>query len=159
MPKQKLAKYDKKHADLLFYIGVLIAVAAISVSALRSDLIGVVVCSVIISGLVLARVLKWPMTGPVVIEISDSGIFFNDAALGGALFKLEDIEEVRIVGPKRSRRIRIVSKDGNTRDVYCDPWGNRFQRAVAFLADGLPKEFKLIEEEPPTWAEALRGDY
>lgn len=159
MEIKKLTKYERKFAEIVFVIEMALFVGALVLSIIRSDLFWSMVVTVIIIGFSLVRVLKGPLTGPGLIEINESTIKFNDLALGRALFNLNDISELRVVGPKKSRRIRDCTKEGVLQDVYTNRWGRRFQRAVEFLRCSIPKDIPLVEEEPPSWAAAIRGDF
>jgi hypothetical protein len=159
MKIKKLAKYEEKQAELIFTIEIVVFLSVFVVFALRSDPLGMLASVLILMAFGFARWVRGPLTGAILIEISELRIQFKNAALGNTEFKLGDIEELRIVGPKDRQRIRVRTKDGIGRDVYCDPWGRRFQRAVDFLRKSLPRHISLSEEEPPSWAESIRGDY
>jgi hypothetical protein len=159
MEIKKLRKYEAKSADTLLLIQVVVFACMLVIFAVQVNSLGIIVSAVILAGYGFTRLMKGPLSGPTIIEIRDSTILFHDQAFGISEFVKSDIDEIRIVGPIKNQRIRVVTKAGKEKDVFSDPWGRRFERTVAFLGENLPEKLALNEDDPPTCAEAIRRDY
>lgn len=100
-----------------------------------------------------------PAAEPPLILVSRDDVVFDDCVwMGRSVWKLNNVESIRVVGPARDRRIQVQTKAGERREVV-RALGRRTANAVVFLRKSLPATVTITEDEPPSWSSAIRGDF
>jgi hypothetical protein len=146
--------------DIFFLVEVFMLLIVLVASIVRLDIIFIAVTGTVICASLIWRIYRVLMPRPPVLQIGPEFIIFNDLVYTGTKeFRLNDVQEVIVVGPLSGRQIRIYTKSGSVEVVYRALRGNQLMRMVDFLRENLPSSIMFKEDEPPTWAATIRGDF
>lgn len=160
MENRKLYRLEAKTADRILGANLVLFCAFAVVSLVRGEPWAAVISCVVACVVLAWRFWKGPMVGLVTVEVGEGHLMFNDPAfMGKAQFALADVVEIRIVGPRTDRRIRVQSKEGKVKEAYRGLRGRRLAQIEAFLRENLPANITVIEDEPPDVLSMIRGDF
>jgi len=160
MDIRKLHRLEPQAADRLLGVELIIIFSFLVVSVIRGEPLAAIVSILAVCLFIGWRFCRGPIMGPVIVGLDEKFIKFNDPTFTGKTqFTLDDVQEIRIVGPRTARRVRVHTRSGKPTEAYRGLRGKRLMRIVLFLRENLPKNVPLIEDEPPSWSAVIRGDF
>jgi hypothetical protein len=160
MKEKSFYSIEPKAAAILFFAQSVLLFALFVTSMLISSFYYAIVVGILLLGYISWGIFKGPSLGKPLIRIGSDNMFFNDQIYTGTrVFNIAEIQQLSLIGPASSRKVRLNTVSGAD-EVVCQALrGKRLMRVREFLHVDLPKQIQFVEEEPPTWADTIRGDY
>lgn len=159
---RKLYKFEPRTADRNLAVYLVMFCALTVIGLLRGNPWAAAISGVGIIVFLAWRFWKGPMVGHVIVQVDEDHLTFNDRTNTGwkkMRLALADVAEIRVVGPRSARRIRVQSCTGKAKEVYRGLRGKHLTRVVGFLRENLPGTIKMVEDEPPSVFGEIRGDF
>ena len=160
MEEKTLYGMESRVADFRFLFQTILLLILFVTSIFISHFYYALAVGILLGGYIVWRWIKGPLLGRPQVQIGPVKMIFNDRVFTGTkVFNIEDIHQLSLIGPVGNRKIRIHTKTGADEVVYQAIRGKQLVRIVEFLRSNLPDEIVLEEQEPPTWANSIRGDF
>lgn len=157
---RKLYRLEPQAADRLLGLDLIVFGGLFVMSVLHREMWAAIVSLLAICLFLGWRLWRGPMMGSVIVEIDEKHIKFSDPTYTGVTqFSVDDIQELKIVGPQSARQLRVHTKSGKLTEVYRGLRGKRLARMTAFLRKNLPTNMSLTEDDPASWSAVIRGDF